>query len=87
MGYSNGQNKSKPVMLSSSNRRLLISIFGLLVSTFLADGLDPFDNLDLAIEVTDDYIIVPINENNNRLSGKHLRILPANTVSDGRLLL
>ena len=71
-------------MLSINRRLLLMLIFWLLFvsSTYLADGLDdPGDGLLLVQVVHENDFIGPKNENHNPISGTHLKILPAATVS------
>ena len=63
--------------------RLLLMIFGLFVSsTYLADGLDdPGDGLLLVQITNEEDFSAPKIENHNLMSGTHLKILPAVTVS------
>ena len=63
--------------------RLLLMIFGLFVSsTYLADGLDdPGDGLQLVQITNEEDFSAPKIENHNLMSGTHLKILPAVTVS------
>ena len=63
------------MLLISSNTRLRLVLFMLLISFFTADGEDPGDspNIDDVMVIKDSHQMLS--------SGKHLRILPSTTVS------